>query len=96
MSIGNRGAATNIQPIRNNANLERAFARMEVLWSAEDGTLEAEELEVLAILIERYEDEHCPIDYRIEPQSWVEFEHDPPASRWAENSYVTLMNEASA
>lgn len=42
MSIGNRGAATNIQPIRNNANLERAFARMEALWSAEDGTLEAE------------------------------------------------------
>lgn len=51
----------NIQPIRNDADLERAFARMEALWSAEDGAPEADELEVLSILIERYEDEHYPI-----------------------------------
>ncbi|MFD2190287.1 helix-turn-helix domain-containing protein [Pistricoccus aurantiacus] len=51
----------NIQPIRNDADLDRAFARMEALWSAENGTPEADELEVLAILIERYEDERYPI-----------------------------------
>ncbi|WP_048308073.1 type II toxin-antitoxin system HigA family antitoxin [Halomonas sp. PR-M31] len=51
----------NIQPIHNDVDLKRAFARMEALWSAEDGTPEANELEVLAILIERYEDEHYPI-----------------------------------
>lgn len=51
----------NIQPIHNDADLERAFARLEELWVAEDGTPEADELEVLSILIERYEDEHYPI-----------------------------------
>jgi len=51
----------NIQPIHNDADLERAFARMEALWSAEDGSPAADELEILSILIERYEDEHYPI-----------------------------------
>ncbi|MBT2785736.1 MULTISPECIES: helix-turn-helix domain-containing protein [unclassified Halomonas] len=51
----------NIQPIRNDADLDRAFARLEELWAAEDGTAEADELEVLSILIEKYENEHYPI-----------------------------------
>ncbi|WP_442487195.1 helix-turn-helix domain-containing protein [Halomonas litopenaei] len=51
----------NIQPIHNDADLERAFARMEALWNAEDGSPEADELEVLSILIEHYEDKHYPI-----------------------------------
>lgn len=32
----------NIQPIHNDADLERAFARLEELWAAEPGTPEAE------------------------------------------------------
>ncbi|MBB3192625.1 helix-turn-helix domain-containing protein [Halomonas cerina] len=51
----------NIQPIRSDADLDRAFARLEALWGVEEGTPEADELEVLSILIERYEDEHYPI-----------------------------------
>ncbi|WP_428994548.1 helix-turn-helix domain-containing protein [Halomonas elongata] len=51
----------NIQPIHTDADLERAFARMEELWAAEDGTAAADELEVLSILIEKYEDERYPI-----------------------------------
>lgn len=51
----------NIQPIHNDTDLERAFARLEELWAAEDGTPDADELEVLSILIERYEDMHYPI-----------------------------------
>lgn len=58
----------NIQPIHTDADLERAFARMEELWAAEDGTLEADELEVLSILIEKYEDEH----YSIGPSDPIE------------------------
>lgn len=42
----------NIQPIHNDADLDRAFARLEELWAVEDGTPEADELEVLSILIE--------------------------------------------
>lgn len=58
----------NIQPIHSDADLERAFARLEVLWHAADGTPEADELEVLSILIEKYEDEH----YSIGPSDPIE------------------------
>src|SRR5690606_28843251 len=51
----------NIQPIHTDADLERAFARMEPLWTAEDGSEGAGVREVLSILIEKYEDEHYPI-----------------------------------
>ncbi|EHJ91170.1 helix-turn-helix domain-containing protein [Vreelandella boliviensis] len=51
----------NIQPIHNDADLDRAFARLEELWAAEPGTPEADEIEVLSILIEKYEDKHFSI-----------------------------------
>jgi HTH-type transcriptional regulator / antitoxin HigA len=50
-----------IQPIHSDADLSRAFARLEEIWEEEDGTPEADELEVLSILIEKYEDAHYPI-----------------------------------
>lgn len=51
----------NIQPIHNEFDLDLAFARLEALWGVEDGSPEADELEVLSILIEKYENEHYPI-----------------------------------
>ncbi|SES00050.1 HTH-type transcriptional regulator / antitoxin HigA [Azotobacter beijerinckii] len=51
----------NIKPIRSEEDLAAAFARMDRLWGAEIGTPEGDELEVLAVLIEKYEDEHYPI-----------------------------------
>lgn len=51
----------NIKPIRSDDDLTAAFARMEQLWGAEIGTPEGDELEVLAVLIEKYEDEHYPV-----------------------------------
>ncbi|MBF5057713.1 hypothetical protein Y5W_03007 [Alcanivorax sp. 521-1] len=51
----------NIQPIHTDDDLERAFARLEELWGADEGSQEADELEVLSILIEKYEDEHYPV-----------------------------------
>lgn len=51
----------NIKPIRSDEDLAAAFARMEQLWGAEIGTPEGDELEVLAVLIEKYEDEHYPM-----------------------------------
>ncbi|MNO56464.1 hypothetical protein D3C76_469800 [compost metagenome] len=51
----------NIKPIRSEEDLAAAFVRMEELWGAGIGTPEGDELEVLAILIEKYEDEHHPI-----------------------------------
>lgn len=51
----------NLKPIRNETDLQNAFARMEELWGAQPGTARADELEVLAILIEKYEDQYYPI-----------------------------------
>ena len=51
----------NLKPIRSAEELDLAFARLEELWGAAVGTPECDELEVLSILIEKYEDEHFPI-----------------------------------
>ena len=50
-----------IKPIKNDADLDAALARVDQLMDAERGTPEGDELEVLAILIEDYEDRHYPI-----------------------------------
>jgi len=50
-----------IKPIRNQEDLTAAFVRVEQLWGAEIGSPEGDELEILALLIEKYEDEHYPM-----------------------------------
>ena len=51
-----------IHPIRNERDHARALKRVEKLWGARPGTRAAEELEVLATLIDSYEAKHHPID----------------------------------
>ncbi|MNF87640.1 hypothetical protein D3C85_865300 [compost metagenome] len=51
----------NIKPIRNDDDLATALGRMEQLWGAEANTPAGDELEILALLIEKYEDEHHPM-----------------------------------
>lgn len=51
----------NIKPIRNQDDLNAAFARIEQLWGAEVGSAEGDELEILALLIDKYEEEHYPM-----------------------------------
>ena len=48
--------------IRTETEYEQALARLEELMDAVSGSPEEEELEVLAILIEKYEEKHFPID----------------------------------
>jgi HTH-type transcriptional regulator/antitoxin HigA len=50
-----------IKPIHNEKDLATAFARLDVLWGAKAGTSASDELEVLTVLIEKYEDEHYPM-----------------------------------
>jgi len=52
----------NIQPIRTEADYEAAFAEIEGLMDAEPGTPEAENLDVLATLVDAWEAEHHPIE----------------------------------
>lgn len=51
----------NISPIRNDADYEAALARIEHLFDAPAGTPESDELDVLATLVEVYEERHYPI-----------------------------------
>lgn len=50
-----------VRPIRDHADYEWNLARLEALMDSADGTPEADELEVIAALIERYEDEQYPV-----------------------------------
>ncbi len=45
----------NIKPIRNNADLSAAFEQLEVIFQAQAGTPEFDEMEFLVTLIEAYE-----------------------------------------
>jgi len=51
-----------IRPIKTEADYETALARIEALWGAEADTPQGDELDVLFILVEAYEDEHYPIE----------------------------------
>lgn len=50
-----------IQPIKTDADHVAALRRIENLMDAEPGTPAADELDVLATLVEAYEDRHVPI-----------------------------------
>ncbi len=52
----------NIRPIKTKKDYERAISRLEKLFDAKKGTPEGDELEVLGLLIEKYETETFPID----------------------------------
>jgi HTH-type transcriptional regulator/antitoxin HigA len=51
----------NIQPIRTKTDYEKALAFIESNFHAKPNSKEGRMLEVLAILVEKYEDEHFPI-----------------------------------
>lgn len=51
-----------IAPIRNNKDYEKALKRLEQIFDAKKGTEKGDELEILSILIDKYENEQFPID----------------------------------
>ena len=48
--------------IKTEADYEQALSRLEELFHAPANTKEGDGAEVLSILIEKYEDEHYPIE----------------------------------
>ena len=54
--------ATEIKPIRTEADYEAALAEVERLWGAKLGTQRGDRLDVLATLVDAYENEHYPMD----------------------------------
>lgn len=52
----------NLKPIKTASDYKLALARMEQIFDARPGTKEGDELEILALLIEKYEDKKYPMD----------------------------------
>lgn len=51
-----------IKVIKTETDYKQALERLEKIFQAEVTTEEGDEAEILSILIEKYEDEHYPID----------------------------------
>ncbi len=51
-----------IKPIRSDSDYRSALQRVDELMDAVPGTPEGEELDVLATLVEAYEERHVPIE----------------------------------
>src|SRR6188508_1906370 len=52
----------NLKPIKTKKDYQQALERLEVIFDAKKETKEGDELEILGILIDQYENEHFPID----------------------------------
>ena len=53
----------NIRPIKTEADYEQALERLEIIFDSKKGSAKGDELEILAILIENYENEHFHIGF---------------------------------
>ncbi|MAO44568.1 MULTISPECIES: helix-turn-helix domain-containing protein [Leeuwenhoekiella] len=51
-----------IKPIKTEKDYQNALNRLEEIFDAKLGTTEGDELEILSILIDKYENEHFPIE----------------------------------
>jgi len=52
-----------IRPIRTKKDYQLALARLELIFDAKKNSKQGDELEILSILIEKYEDEHYAIGF---------------------------------
>lgn len=52
----------NIKPIRNEADYEAALERIHAIFGAQPDSDEGDELDILMLLVERYEELHYPIE----------------------------------
>ena len=50
-----------LKPIRSDRELDRALERVDELWGAKPGTPQGDELDVLMLLVGKYEEEHFAI-----------------------------------
>ena len=50
-----------LKPIKSDRALNRSLKRIDELWGAKSDTLKGDELDLLMLLVEKYEDEHFAI-----------------------------------
>ncbi|WP_410877861.1 helix-turn-helix domain-containing protein [Myroides sp. DW712] len=51
-----------LKPIKSEQDYEAALERLALIFDALPGTEDSDELEILGMLIEKYEKEHFPMD----------------------------------
>lgn len=61
-----------VQPIRSEQDHDRVLARIDELMGAKFGTPEGDELDILATLVDAYEEKHFPMDAP-DPVSAIQF-----------------------
>ena len=52
----------NLKPIKTETDYKNALKRLEVIFDAKPGTKESDELEILGLLVDDYENKHHPIE----------------------------------
>ena len=52
-----------LKPIKSKKDYQNALERLELIFDSKKGSAEGDELEILGILIEKYEYEHFPIGF---------------------------------
>ena len=60
-----------ITPIRSDADHEAALRDIETLWGADEGTPAGDRLDILATLVEAYEDRRWPLE-ELDPVEAIE------------------------
>ena len=84
-----------IKPIKTKADYDQALKRLESIFDAKKGSPDGDELEILSILIERYEDQKFPIGLP-DPIEAIKFRMDQLGYNQADLSRVVgLKSRAS-
>ena len=52
-----------IKPIKTKKDYQQALARLEIIFDAKKGTAKGDELEILGMLVDNYENEKFPIGF---------------------------------
>ena len=84
----------NIKPIRTEADYSKALARIDILMDAKYGTPQGDELDILTILIQKYEEEHFPISAP-DPISAIKFRMEQLGMDQADLAKIIGPNRAS-
>jgi len=77
----------NIKPIKSKKDYKLAIKRLEAIFDAKAGTVEGNELEILSILIEHYENRQLLIEYP-DPIEAIKFRMDQMGYRSADLAQI--------
>jgi len=81
-----------IKPIKTENDYQQALKRLEEIFDAKKGTKEGDELEMLGILIEKYEEEYFPIDLP-DPVEAIKFRMEQLG--YSQNDLAEVIGQAS-